>query len=767
MKLFPHSVVEDEKEDILVNIVDDETAICSICDDKIAFDQGEMVLIPDEYNGVEPNLYAKSNDISGKHYNIRINPKPKEEWVSQNQDADKERISSAISNLAKLFKTIGGAAYSEFIEKQYVIRPTFDHNEVALRSGTILNLSDSLVTVETDGPIDMPSKIKSWIANYETDPVDCTADILTVPGYLFGHLFHGLNSAISKEFTSRFVFAFETLDGMAAIDSVLSDLALSGPSIGASMIRFINLIKNAVVNYNCSNIFKPRLTQTFLTAADNLEIVAREILKPYNKIVTRRDFSSTEHMAVKEEYFLPICESCADDLVKKCHDCREYKYKAEMHYIAEELICDSCGDDYFTCDGCGVMIHNEDSWYEERTSSTYCESCYDKNKSEKIDTSDFSEPENLAGNRLFFLSGNKQTLQKLIAGLKTLQSKTRGGAPDKLYQDVLNTFKANGFKEDEAIVMIDTIGNAANVELMGNPVGAEDFKWYLSNYISAVQNYITEQDNFYTKYPLAIDDKTNTQNIFSGKKLDLLKNYQPMSVTYEYDEANRGESNFVIKMMPGKTMLEQAETLFPGFGKNAWKYFSNTGTQHHPGCIAYARIASYDDYFVIDNLQRDSDINNAKPDAYVSRFEKEEDKVTAEKALRWWDKRTSKWYVQFAAYLVSFAEHNDKKLYLTNFDTQKKKWKGIPEKNREVYDSLPEEMASAGFYRKLKELRDSEPDLTAEELKDRIDSGKVSVMPMRQESFDGNVEDLSRAVGGIWRLAHRYKILGLFKKASR
>lgn len=769
MRLFPHQIVDKDKEDVLVNIVDDETAICSICDEEIPFNATDMTLIPDHYTNDAQNLYAESNEITGKHYNIRINPKPKEEWESQNQETDKARISGTVSKLALLFRSIGNAAYSAIIEKPYVVHPDLDYNVITLRDGTRLELSGSIVTVESDGPVAGLANVTSWIINREVGPVDYKTDVAGAPlNYLNVHVLRELNSAVSKEFTNRFVALFNRLGGQEVMDEFNTELLLSAGFLGSTLIGFIKIVNGAVQNNNCNNLFKPDITRTFLTAADNLEVVARAILSHENKISTKGDFSSDSNKQVKTEYMLPICEHCVGDLIASCDDCGEYKYKTEMESVNDNdrLICNRCGENYSYCDDCNTMINSDETYWDENNQATYCESCYDEHKSEKIDTSEFSEPEEHASSRLFFPAGNKQILQKLVAGLEILKNKTKGGAPEKCYQDVLNTFKANGFKEDEATILIDTVGNAADLELIGNPVGAEDFKWYIQSYITAIQNSIYEQDSFYSKYPLAIDAQTNTQNIFSGKKLDLLKGYQPMPVTYEYDEANRGESNFVIKMMPSKTLLEQAETLFPGFGKEAWKWFSKTGTQHHPGCIAYARIASYDDYFVIDNLQRDADANNAKPEHYAERFEDPADKVMAEKAIKWWDKRTTKWYVQFAAYLVNFAEHNDKKLYLTNFETQKKKWNRIPEKNREVYDNLPEEMASAGFYKMLKVLRDSNPGLTVEELKEKINSGEFEILPTHYKSFGGKVEDLRGAVGGIWRLAKKHKILSLFKKGS-
>ncbi len=168
-------------------------------------------------------------------------------------------------------------------------------------------------------------------------------------------------------------------------------------------------------------------------------------------------------------------------------------------------------------------------------------------------------------------------------------------------------------------------------------------------------------------------------------------------------------------------------------------------------------------------MQRDADLNNSDPDTYKARFSSEPEKAEmAERALRWFDKRTSKWYIQFTDYLINFAKENEKKLYLTNFKTQKQKWRSIPDKNMEVYDNLPEELSSASFYRKLQEMKRENPDETTESLVQKIKDGSISVYPVKDNSPDPDlkIEDLREPVDGIWRLAKKNKIFCLFKKSK-
>lgn len=796
MRLFPHKTVESNPNYVFANIVDEETAICSICEKNIPFIEDEADEGPDGFSSNSEYVYASQKGLSYHNINstIAIDPVVPEQWIPEDSQGYKENIIKELENISKSFKTVGELAYSEIFEKPFNITVKFDSNFLFPTSSSMvinngsrnLNIVNSTFVIRTDRPLNSINndQILSWVIDNHGSQEDITADIEEIratlrQGYKHSEFINVINNHLISKFNKRLynLITENNLDN--AIKSFYEILPIIFDKIkNNDILKFIAEINNFLNNFESQEnhlLFKSSLSQFFLTTSDNLNSTIRNMLESNDPISTKVDirsnFNGRKNTTTKayDKYLLPICLECAEEIFSKCSDCGDTKFEEEMGSVDGSKICQRCLENFSSCDECNEMVRVENMHWSDEDGESYCESCWRGKEAEKTDVDDFDNPVNLAASNLFFLTGNKQSLDKLLNSLEGLKNKTKGGPASKLRQDFINIFKANGIKEDEAKIIISTMDNAGSLHLMGDPVGEQDFKWYIDGYIKAINNYMSHQEGFYSKYPLAIDGDVKTQNIYSGKKIELLKNYQPIPVTYEYDSANRGRDNFVIKMMPTTVFMQQAEVLFPGVGKNAWQHFSNSGTQHHRGCIAYARISYDGENMVIDNLQRDADLNNAKPGDYKARFSSDPEKADmAEKALRWFDKRTSKWYIQFADYLINFAKENDKKLYLTNFKTQKRKWGSIPDKNMEVYDNLPEEMASASFYRKLQEIKREDPTETAESLMEKVRDGSVSVYPIRDDSPDPNlkIEDLRSPVDGIWRLAKKNRIFGLFKKSK-
>lgn len=794
MRLFPHKTVDEKPKSAFLNIIDDETAICSTCGKETEFVEERADQCPDnfskdsEYTYVSLGLLNK-HDIKTK---IKIDTTVKEEWIPEDQQKYKEAIAKELVDISNSLRVVGQLIYSDIFEKPFHVTPNVTSGSRLLshissiavdNNSRYLNLTNSTLTISTNSKLQSinKSQILRWIINNDSQE-DITGDIEGIQAalsqkYIRNDFERAINIELVKEFDKRLFKLLTENNVHSTIKSFYEILPIIFDKINdKNTLKFfaeINNLLNKVEAQQDDELFNGRLSQYFFTTSDNLNSVIRELLEPNNLISTNIDIRSGFSINKKTQkahidYLLPICSDCVEDIFQECNECGKVKIEDNMLEFDGNKICERCSEDFYSCDGCNSLARSEDMHFVEEDHNSYCESCWRERESEKIDTDDFNNPINLASDSLFFLTGNKQSLEKLLTSLDGLKNKTRGGPASKLRQDFINIFKANGIKEDEAKIIISTI-DSAGLGLIGDPVGEQDYKWYIDSYIKAIKNYMSHQESFYSKYPLAIDGDVKTQNIYSGKKIELLKNYQPIPVTYEYDSANRGDNNFVIKMMPTNIFLEQAESLFPGIGKDAWKYFAGSGTQHHPGCIAYARISYDGENLVIDNLQRDADLNNSNPDTYKARFSSEPEKADmAEGALRWFDKKTSKWYIQFTDYLINFAKTNDKKLYLTNFKTQKQKWRSIPDKNMEVYDNLPEELSSASFYRKLQEMKRENPDETAESLVQKIKDGSVSVYPAKDNSPDPDlkIEDLREPVDGIWRLAKKNKIFCLFKKSK-
>jgi hypothetical protein len=61
--------------------------------------------------------------------------------------------------------------------------------------------------------------------------------------------------------------------------------------------------------------------------------------------------------------------------------------------------------------------------------------------------------------------------------------------------------------------------------------------------------------------------------------------------------------------------------------------------------------------------------------------------------LQWWVSTIKKFWAPYLLdALRKFAQAVEKKIYLTNYDMQKIKWKSLPERNKDIYDRIPETM---------------------------------------------------------------------------
>lgn len=82
-----------------------------------------------------------------------------------------------------------------------------------------------------------------------------------------------------------------------------------------------------------------------------------------------------------------VCDSCLEseidneeDTLIKCEDCDTFyptSHFEESGVNNRQLTrCQSCCDNYYTCDGCGDEVHSDDTYYtDRREGNTYCESC--------------------------------------------------------------------------------------------------------------------------------------------------------------------------------------------------------------------------------------------------------------------------------------------------------------------------------------------------------------------------------------------------------
>ena len=72
MRLFPHKTVESNPNYVFANIVDEETAICSICEKNIPFIEDEADEGPDGFSSNSEYVYASQKGLSNHDINSTI-----------------------------------------------------------------------------------------------------------------------------------------------------------------------------------------------------------------------------------------------------------------------------------------------------------------------------------------------------------------------------------------------------------------------------------------------------------------------------------------------------------------------------------------------------------------------------------------------------------------------------------------------------------------------------------------------------------------------
>lgn len=790
MRLFPHET-GGGVEIALLNIVSPETAVCGICDNVIEFDQNDLNELPENLANGE-NLAADIKSLRNNDIGFTIHKDPAtEEYISQNQEGDKQKLLSSLAAMEKLIRTLAGRMSEIFFDPFVItpdislVLPTYQAEEFwgvkkeDLTDKQIELFNHPIITIDSADKYPEPKQVLTWVV----DGQDIRDKIKFAPHNHYA-LFGGpIKEAINKTFIERFRYEFNLLHGQEIFDQYKEIIPIiqSVSMIDPFTFEGIGMTINSIESWRAHNIITKGVVTRYLGLADSIGKLRRTINEdPKLQIVTKVKSNSISGTPQRTKRLMPVCLECAETFISRCSDCDKPGYDTDFSSMGDKKLCSSCQEDYSTCDDCNKFISNDDANWVESEGKTYCNACYNESH-KRVDPTDFYQPKYKSKNDLFFLGGGaKGNLPKLLAAVETLEEKTlhQDSAKDtgKFFTAVVNLFKANGYNEKDANDILNALHNTTTIfpitSSSQTTISSGQAKFYLKSLADSIRDYLDEQAAFYDKFPLQIEESgTNipVSNIFTGKKLELLKNYAPLPVSYEFDESSDSHSgsNFVVKMIPNQLLIRQSEELFPNIGEKAWDYISETGTHHYPGSIAYARIGSRENYFVIDNFQRDSDIQNVRMPTWLSKYPIE-DQDTAEKAIRWWDKRLSKWYIQFAEWLINFAKVNEKELYLTNFKTQQRKWTSIPERSREIYDSLPEELASAAFYKKLKELRKTNPEETEESLKEKVKLRQEKIYPSNESWIEESVkvEGLDKPVGGIWRLAKDYTILGLFKIAS-
>jgi len=353
------------------------------------------------------------------------------------------------------------------------------------------------------------------------------------------------------------------------------------------------------------------------------------------------DFILLEDKSGKD---LPYCEEHAQE----CKGCQKNFHIQDMEFAtnSNEWYCKECFWDVFTvCHQCNTVIYREDALYDEDDEEEYCQNCYEaSNRREKgIDSELTKEEENIAEdfvnninqNQYFPLDENT-LLKSVIPTFKLAANKSF-----KSINDLLNFLEKRIQSKDAKAAILAILNEQTD------PKSAIDFA--LSNFEKQIQEYQSQKEIY-------------------GKPLRMY----PVKFKLEAGKMHGGH---VFAIYPTNQFLNYADALVPGAKAFYLSTLNHKG--HHKGALAYARFSISNDVIVVDNLQTDLDSQ--------SLGERPEEKYWATTIKKFW-------LPTLLDALRRFGNQIGKSIYLTSFEMQQIKWRKIPERNKDVYDRIPEAM---------------------------------------------------------------------------
>ncbi len=356
----------------------------------------------------------------------------------------------------------------------------------------------------------------------------------------------------------------------------------------------------------------------------------------------------------------PVCADCYEELEVKCDWCGKSgllqgeEYEKNFEKINEDdYLCRRCYENSSSCEECGTMLHSDESYYDERNERTLCERCYSNIKSEVYDTEPVKNIMETVESTEAYLPVDVKQIEKTIL------------------PKILLPLKAKPFSLETIERQCDKAKLAPELKTFLLQVAKSEKFATMEDLIGKLSRQVETDKQVKEKYP----------NI---KRLNKI----PLEIR-TVEEDDRDMPSFTLTIRPAKSLIEYAENLFPGTGRQALQKLSDGG--HHQGAMAYARIGfdEDEDAFVINNLQTDADLQKL---VRSNSGELPDHLKPMEPALRWWLKQFENWPAQLLDIVRQFGLKMDKPVYLTNFSMQKKKWNRIPERSKDVYDRVPAQM---------------------------------------------------------------------------
>jgi hypothetical protein len=456
--------------------------------------------------------------------------------------------------------------------------------------------------------------------------------------------------------------------------------------------------KNEIINY--TNNYKAILDR-----------ILNEFLKPHIGIAGAIRSKS-------EKKLHPICKDCFNENSYSCDECNfkslneddiifeektkwtqspqtnEYKKEKINHEYCKEhgADCESCGkglkkdgdetivhdnqyyhsdcfsDIYSSCNECGRIEYREDMQYDEESGAAVCRDCFNEEIKAGIEQSipeeDLDAAKNILTNQDKFFPLDVDLIQKSIIPAIQLAIKHISKNPVKPtdYYNEIESFIHKRLQKPEAKAAVSVkLQDLYSQTVISSRVREADFGYILKNMEAFFIKNAEEMNRIKTDYP----------NI---------KGFKPYPVDIKIEEGKMSHGGSVFAIYPSEEFLDYADLIQPGAKGIYDIHISNKG--HHRGALAYARFTLSKGNIIIDNLQTDIDAQAFNDDLLKSK-----------PALQWWVSTIKKFWAPYLLdALRKFGQSVEKKVYLTNFDMQKIKWRTLPERNKDIYDRIPEAM---------------------------------------------------------------------------
>ncbi len=388
------------------------------------------------------------------------------------------------------------------------------------------------------------------------------------------------------------------------------------------------------------------------------------------------------HRRVPDEKFICEkhafkCHGCGDNYLRDPHDSfGEWMDQHGAQQAFGDDYCESCFSESFSyCGDCNEVVYTEDMNYDE--GDYYCNNCYDEEQDDREEgveqelSSDDKDEARAFTNSLnddsIYYPLDEKTIEKQILPALALSIKKNFKSVDQAVAFILKRVQSKDAKA------------AITAEINSMKEQGMDFDALGSGALGGPIEGVIGGSNFDIRLILVDFFTKQLDKIKSLKeKYPKLKGFKqlPVSLRLERTPGHEGHS---FAIYPTAKLLNYADKIMPGAKDAYLDILARRG--HHRGALAYARFSKSNDNIVIDNLQTDLDRQS---------FNKAD---LNNKALAWWLTTLKKFWVPYMLNaLREYGDDTNQDVFLTSFKMQKSKWRSIPERNKDVYERIPDMM---------------------------------------------------------------------------